>query len=739
MAVSGEPPPTYPLDGLGWVQFERLVDEVLAREEISPAWEGRADTCRVATLDDGSGVAVLWVRALAREQLTRASLLAQLTITLAAELPSTKLRLFTNLDLDDVEARSLVGDGTYFGPRELSRIIDATPLIRRRVPSVLGLRDLGELIPTATLERSTADHDAMRELSRVFVPTRAYDRALSTLERHSFAVLTGPPEMGKTAIARTLSLALMTETWEAHECTRPDELWARLAPDMPQVFIADDAFGSTEYRPEAGERWALDLDRILRAMDERHWLVWTSRPAPLKAALRRVHREHGVERWPQPAEIHVAADALGVEEKAMILFRHARAAELAEEARDVVQRLGWEIISHEHFTPERIRRFVAGRLRELPGDAGTKELAGLIAEEIREPTAAMAASLRALSPEHLALLVALLDVPPGFVPERELAAAVRRHTNGGMPKPPAELVDRLTDHFLRVVGAASVTWVHPSWRDLVIDDLAADAGARRAFLSRCSLDGMLLALSTGGGVAGERSLPFFVDDADWDAVADRQRTLLAELDEDGAARLLAALGAAIGAVREERPAHELRALAAESLVVVQRRWDSGRVAITPTLLERWLVLRAGVADPPPVPDLSAAWARLEPAAAPDVHSPAELMAFDDWLRFGGILRARLPDLQRRFNFPLGYLDVIRMFVWRARRLLDRAKPAPNARLVADVLRRVEEVAPNTAPEAHSVARRLVPEGIATTHDEPSLRAEPPRVVTDVVRRILGDL
>src|ERR687885_217582 len=64
-----------------------------------------------------------------------------------------------------------------------------------------------------------------------------------------------------------------------------------------------------------------------------------------------------------------------------------------------------------------------------------------------------------------------------------------------------------------------VTWVHPSWRDLVIDELVLDAAARKEFLENCSVDGLLLALSTGGGRAGTRSLPLLVDDCDWDAAA----------------------------------------------------------------------------------------------------------------------------------------------------------------------------------------------------------------------------
>ena len=77
------------------------------------------------------------------------------------------------------------------------------------------------------------------------------------LERFGFAVLTGPPEMGKTAIARMIGLAKASDGWEFHECMHPDELWERFARDRAQVFVADDAFGSTEYRPEAAERWAV--------------------------------------------------------------------------------------------------------------------------------------------------------------------------------------------------------------------------------------------------------------------------------------------------------------------------------------------------------------------------------------------------------------------------------------------------------------------------------------------------
>ena len=74
-----------------------------------------------------------------------------------------------------------------------------------------------------------------------------------------------------------------------------------------------------------------------------------------------------------------------------------------------------------------------------------------------------------------------------------------------------------------------VEWVHPSWRDLVIEALAEDAETRRHFLPRCGVDGAAVALSGGGGAAGERERPLLRCDADWDALGDGLYSLLPRL------------------------------------------------------------------------------------------------------------------------------------------------------------------------------------------------------------------
>lgn len=452
----------YDLDRLGWLQFQQLCSLLLELDAAVPqaAWTGAADEWRFVRREDGLGRPLLGYELpgpvlihAAWAAPGRGTSVSAAVARLAFQQPD-QLRglrsylLLCNGELEPPLQMAAGDDGLRVGAmgvRELSARIDALPALRLVMPSLLGLRNLDDLIGPDVAARSTLDRPAAVDLSGVFVPTRAYRRALEVLGEHRFAVLTGPPEMGKTAIARMLGLARMTTGWEAHECITPQDVARAWRDDVAQVFIADDAFGSTEYRADAAERWAVEMERLLRRLDDRHWLIWTSRPAPLHAALRRLHRERGAERFPSPARVLVDAGKLTPAEKTLILFRHAKRSELPEGIRGRLRTHGARIVQDRHFTPERIRRLVA-RLA-----SGERDVVAAIDTELTTATEAMATSLETLEREHRHLLVALLDTPPGPVAERELTVALRRHHDGPLAHPPAELVDRLADHFLRVL------------------------------------------------------------------------------------------------------------------------------------------------------------------------------------------------------------------------------------------------------------------------------------------------
>jgi hypothetical protein len=636
------------------------------------------------------------------------------------------------------------------GAREIGATLDRTPQLRAALPSVLGLRDLEPLIDPAVRKRSSLDVRGAQELARVFWPTRAYERSRSVLARHGFVVLTGPPEMGKTAIAQMLALAQLTGGWEAHECLDPQQVLRAFDSTRPQVFVADDAFGSTEYRPDAADRWAVGLGRLLTMLDPHHWLIWTSRPAPLKAGLRRIHRERGAERFPAPAEVLVDASDLDLSEKTVILFRHAKAHGASATTRRLLRSAALPIVEHPHFTPERIRRFVGERLEELPRHeaGGEAQLQALVERELAAPTEAMRTSFHALAPEHRELLISLLDAPAGLIDERELAATVRRHHTGGLSRPPAELIDRLTDHFLRVTPLG-IGWVHPSWRDLVIDELSADPEARARFLRVCGTDGITLALSYAGGRTGRRRLPLLHTDADWDLIGDRLWALVPELDDHDLGRIMLAFESMLSSGTDGAQAGEAEGLAVELLDATRRTWDRRCQPLPLFLLEAWYALRASAGADAEPPQLGRTWAELHPGslllARPD---RAELARADEWLALAQTLaRYDRPALEAFQFFQRDCALLEQLIHTLAGTAFDESlRPC-----VESALTRIEEVLPELSGSAHNaieiaevaedIDRQLwwVPEDIAMPPSMEPVASKLGEFKREDVDRVLRDL
>jgi hypothetical protein len=267
------------LDELGWLQFERLCALLVSRlAGVAPAaWRGSADHRRWLLLDDGvdtsrlvgapslgkGSVQVVWVRRGASDPgaLTQLAEGAVLPHELGdvgglVRIVMTNARLSTD-ELDDPSLNGVV----VVDAHRIAVLVAEEPAAALRVPTLLGFG--AEPAPPTASQDASFDVSGARALARVFVPTRAHERTIEVLERHHFAVVTGPPEMGKTAIARTVGLAVWSLGWQVHECIRPQQLWEHYDASVPQLFIADDAFGSTEYRPDASERWAGQLARAL--------------------------------------------------------------------------------------------------------------------------------------------------------------------------------------------------------------------------------------------------------------------------------------------------------------------------------------------------------------------------------------------------------------------------------------------------------------------------------------------
>ncbi len=484
----------YRLDDLGWFQFEWLCQSLLKAHFGSgiESWGGSGDWGRDAYFEDAlkfpekdqlnPGPFLFQMKFVSEANAAGANPAPNLKKAVAAECSRIKERvrsgtfetttyyvLMTNVPREQNLGKYITQKLSEFVDNNRVKILwandicdhlDNSPNIRVAFPQILGLRDIQELLRAVVdkkvVERSKLAIERAAELAQVFVPTTAYNRTLQILQKHFFAVITGPPEVGKTTIARVIGLGKLGEDWECYECLKPDDFLQMIERDKAQIFIADDAFGSTEFRPAAADEWAHDLDRIIRSLDERHWLVWTSRTTPLKEAIEKMRLQGKAEKFPKPGEVEVDVAELNTQEKALILYRHAKAMNLEQEAKALIKKHASIIIHNEHFTPERIRRFVNDKLNIFLKSSQNCEDTGklirhTISLEIEQPTTSMRQSFNALDNAHQRYLISMLDTDSGEVNAKEIRDIFKQIYGDSIEKDPVILEDELSSHFLRKI------------------------------------------------------------------------------------------------------------------------------------------------------------------------------------------------------------------------------------------------------------------------------------------------
>jgi len=364
-------------------------------------------------------------------------------------------------------------------------------------------------------------------------------------------------------------------------------------------------------------------------VDRKHWLVWTTRKHILARALKEMDLTGRASDFPSPAELTVTADGLTVEEKALILYRHARASSLDDTARRIVKDNCADIVRDDHFTPERIRRFVTERLPELCTSGTSRgfsdeELKAEVKEAIRNPTKRMQTAFRRLPEDHKWILIALLE-SENSAATNSVKSTFDSHRATTSDASFAEGLDDLTGTFIKVARRAGsadqyIDWIHPSYRDLVIDELARDLEMQVDFLRAASIQGIKLALSQGGGSGGTRSLPFLGRDTCWRALTERCLSLAANGDEEC---LVGVLRAIVEAVSVQSSGSSVRGRLASTLRAVCDTVFESCVSSTSASLT--YLDAARLLDPPPrLLDLTALW-RSESVALGDSFDPTSVL------------------------------------------------------------------------------------------------------------------
>jgi hypothetical protein len=652
---------SYNLDSLGWMQFESLI-QVLLKAELGlglELWGGSADHGKDAYCahelnfpsrhTTNPGPFIFQVKFIAGANAAGADFDSILMRAVKKEGELIKNRIeaakwihpkqyvfITNAGLSAShrkaiaeELQPILGDGTIttHGATDVCALLDLNIAAARSFPQILSLRNLFELLDQVVKNEIVQRTDAvLREaegLSGVFVPTKAFDDAWEVLEKHHFVVLEGPPEMGKTAIAWMIAAVMLAQKWQAVDCDKPEDFFSAYAGDRDQVFIADDAFGTTEYDVNRGSEWGRQLHKVIPKLDERHWLIWTSRMHILQQALQEMSLQGSAAKFPDHKEVLVKANRIENNERAIMLYRHARAAKLDEGAKSIVKKHAKGIVDNQHFTPERIRRFVREALPELQaqivtGNLGEEDLAAAVTEAIENPTERMRKSYRQLDDEQRSVLVAMLDC------ERSpsIDDLERARSRFQVPRRPIqEAISLLKEGFLQesahpwtgMQTEDRVDWIHPSYRDLVIEELERDALASEHFLLNCSWVGLQLTLSIAGGDKGQRRYPLMTTDKAWSILQERLISRLKDTTSEYEIReiLQAVRGSLEGTHALGNVRNRIAIIIKACCDSLRNRLDRGQIQLNDRILKEYYDLTMSITPPPQMPDMYGMWSEIQ--------------------------------------------------------------------------------------------------------------------------------
>ena len=639
----------YRLDDLGWFQFEWLVQAAL-KDHLGlgvESWGGHHDHGRDAWCDDAlhfpakqsksDGPFLFQAKFVENANAAGARPFPRLIAAVRAEMAEIVRRsadddawlncrhyvLITNSLISpegrqtvktEVKKSLLAAKVHCLGGGDICDILDGTPAVRRAFPQLLSLRDLDALLASIVnrdiIERSTAAIAQARDVASVFIPTGAYIQTWDVLKKHHFAVLDGPAEMGKSAIAWMIALTQVASGWEAYVCDTPEDFFRALPGETSKIFIADDAFGRTEYDPARGANWEAQLHRVFARLGNSHWLIWTSRRHILERARKRLDLQGGASAFPQPGEVVVDASRLTVQEKALMLYRHSRNSLLTHDTRALIKRHAVQIVSDAAFTPERIRRFVVEVVPHLVADptckADAKALIARIGHEIQNPTERMRKSFQALSLAHKWMLLSLLE-SENYCTAENLISRYRSQYADGEVKP-KEVLEELSEAFVRINGTTQriVEWIHPSYRDLVIEQLRDGGSLKSEFLNRMSMSGIQLALSAAGGATGRLRFPLVTSVNDWDILEGRCLHVARSSGTERCAALLTtltdALDSSIGAERGI-----LQRILKATCRILREKWDGEQIELDAPTITSYAIASERTSPMEPMPALEASW------------------------------------------------------------------------------------------------------------------------------------
>lgn len=202
-----------------------------------------------------------------------------------------------------------------------------------------------------------------------------------------------------------------------------------------------------------------------------------------------------------------------------------------------------------------------------------------------------------------------------------------------------------------------IDWIHPSCRDLVIEELANEPILQARFVEKMSLQGIKISISDSGGALGDRRLPFMKDPRNWEILRVRCLSIAREDPISDAVDLLTTLYSANLGTSDLDRKNQFARIITEVCEEVCRRWNDSLEPIRVEDLATYC--KASTLSTPfsQMPQLHVTWEKLTEQFQRQFDRGEDDYLIDpyyvvEWAKFTDIVHDNEPRFLKAVGFPL---------------------------------------------------------------------------------------